>query len=58
MKAFYGNFGVIVKALCYILVLGRNGLREIAQQAVLNANYLKALLEKHYTVAFSRILYA
>lgn len=52
IKSFYGNFGVIVKALCYILTLGGNGLRDAARQAVLNANYLKTLLEPHYPVAY------
>ncbi|MEM2958047.1 MAG: aminomethyl-transferring glycine dehydrogenase subunit GcvPB [Candidatus Freyarchaeota archaeon] len=40
MKGFYGNFGVIVKAYCYILSLGAEGLNEVAEVAVLNANYL------------------
>jgi len=52
VKAFYGNFSVLIKAFCYILILGCDGLRETAQQAVLNANYLKTLIEKQYTLAF------
>ncbi|MDO4572256.1 MAG: aminomethyl-transferring glycine dehydrogenase subunit GcvPB [Clostridia bacterium] len=52
VKAFYGNFSVIVKALGYILTLGAEGLKAAAEQAVLNANYLKALLEAQYPVAF------
>ncbi len=50
MKAFYGNFLVVVKALTYILTLGREGIPEAAQNAVLNANYLKHLLEDTYDV--------
>ncbi len=48
---FYGNFGVIVKAYAYILSLGREGLLEVAENAVLNANYLMARLKGHYDVA-------
>lgn len=47
VKAFYGNFAVVVKALCYILTLGAQGLREASETAVLNANYLKLLLEPY-----------
>ena len=52
VRGFYGNFGVVVKALSYILSLGGDGLSEAAKQAVLNANYLKGLLETRYEVAF------
>ena len=48
---FYGNFGVILRAYAYILGLGREGLVEVAENAVLNANYLMALLRSHYDVA-------
>ena len=47
VKAFYGNFNVLVKAYTYILVLGREGVRNASEMAVLNANYLKKLLEKY-----------
>ncbi|PIU12632.1 MAG: glycine dehydrogenase (aminomethyl-transferring) [Hadesarchaea archaeon CG08_land_8_20_14_0_20_51_8] len=40
IKGFYGNFGVLVKAYAYILLMGADGLREAAEAAVLNANYL------------------
>jgi glycine dehydrogenase subunit 2 len=43
---FYGNFGVLVKALAYTLTLGGDGLKEASQNAVLNANYLKACIEE------------
>ena len=48
VKAFYGNFLVIVRALAYIMTLGREGVPEAAQSAVLNANYLKMRLEDIY----------
>jgi glycine dehydrogenase subunit 2 len=38
---FYGNFGILVRAYTYILSMGKIGLREISQMAVLNANYVK-----------------
>ena len=48
---FYGNFGVILKAYAYILSLGRDGLIAVAENAVLNANYLLARLRKTFKVA-------
>ncbi|HKL94469.1 MAG TPA: aminomethyl-transferring glycine dehydrogenase subunit GcvPB [Clostridia bacterium] len=45
---FYGNFGVCVKALAYILTLGGKGLKEASENAVLNANYMKARLQDIY----------
>ncbi len=45
---FYGNFGVILKAYAYILALGGEGLKRVSENAVLNANYLKARLEKDW----------
>lgn len=51
VKALYGNFLVVVRALCYMLVLGEDGMRDASQMAVLNANYLKKLLEPHCEVA-------
>lgn len=46
VKSFYGNFGVLVKAYAYIVTLGREGIKDAAEKAVLNANYLKKLLKK------------
>jgi len=54
MKSFYGNFGVLVRAYTYVLMLGASGLRRLAENAVLNANYLKALVEKTYKVKYPR----
>jgi len=48
MHAFYGNFGVLVKACTYILMNGGAGLREVAEAAVVNANYLKEKLKDKY----------
>ncbi len=51
VRAFYGNFGVAVKAYAYILSLGADGLREASETAVLNANYLMHRLKASYDVA-------
>jgi len=48
---FYGNFGVIVRAYAYILSLGREGIVSMAENAVLNANYLMKRLAERYKVA-------
>jgi len=48
---FYGNFGVLVRAYAYILGLGREGLIEVAEHAVLNANYVLSRLKPHYEAA-------
>jgi glycine dehydrogenase subunit 2 len=47
VRSFYGNFLVMVRALCYVLSLGGPGLREASRNAVLNANYLRVLLKPH-----------
>ncbi|MGH9869459.1 MAG: aminomethyl-transferring glycine dehydrogenase subunit GcvPB [Candidatus Polarisedimenticolia bacterium] len=54
VAAFYGNFGMHVRALAYILSFGPSGLRQIAHRAVLNANYLRARLKKTYHVPYAR----
>jgi len=54
VKAFYGHFGVFVRALTYILMHGGEGLRNVSRAAVLNANYLRVLLEGVYTLAYQR----
>ena len=51
---FYGNFGVILKAYAYILFLGKSGLIDVAEKAVLNANYIKEKLKKFYHVPFDK----
>ena len=54
VKSFYGNFLVLVKAYAYIRSLGAQGLREVSETAVLNANYLMRLLEKNYHLPFNQ----
>ena len=54
VKAFYGNFGVLVKAYTYIRALGPNGLRRVSEIAVLNANYLMHKLKPYYDLPYNR----
>lgn len=52
VKGFYGNFGILVRAYAYIRSLGGEGLKQIAENAVLNANYLMKKLEKAYDLPY------
>lgn len=51
VKGFYGNFGVLVRAYAYILMMGDN-LKEASENAVLNANYLKEKLKGSYLLPY------
>lgn len=51
VKNFYGNFSVLVKAYAYILMMGKN-LKYASENAVLNANYLKEKLKRHYDLPY------
>ncbi|MBP8640714.1 MAG: aminomethyl-transferring glycine dehydrogenase subunit GcvPB [Oscillospiraceae bacterium] len=52
VKAFYGNFLVAVRALAYVLTLGKEGIPDAAKHAVLSANYFKKRLSEKYAMAF------
>ena len=52
VRAFYGNFGMLVRAYAYILALGPQGLRRMSETAVLNANYLRRKLEGTYHLPY------
>jgi glycine dehydrogenase subunit 2 len=52
LKAFHGQMGMFVRALTYMLSHGRDGLKQVAEDAVLNANYLLARLQGELTPAF------
>ena len=54
MKAFYGHFGVMVRAYTYIRMLGADGLLRVAEHAVLNANYLMSQVKDLYRVPYDR----
>ena len=51
VRGFYGNFAVVVRALAYLLGLGKEGIPEATENAVLNANYLMHKLAGHYDMA-------
>ena len=53
VRAFYGNFGVLVRALAYILAHGGPGLRNATVDALMNANYIRRKLEPHYDLPYS-----
>jgi glycine dehydrogenase subunit 2 len=55
VRAFYGNFGVLVKAYTYIKSLGAQGVPEVAKNAVLNANYMMAKLKKYYDLPHDKV---
>ena len=54
VKAFYGNFGVLVRALAYILAHGGPGLRNATVDAVLNANYIRHKLQPYFDLPYNR----
>ncbi len=55
IKAFWGNFGIILRAYVYILSLGAEGLKRVGQISVLNANYLRIQLQEKYNLPYNRI---
>ena len=55
ISAFHCNFGVVLRAYAYIRLLGAPGMREISENAVLNANYLLTRLEEDYLLPNKRI---
>jgi glycine dehydrogenase subunit 2 len=52
VRSFFGNVGILVRGYAYIRTLGPRGLREVSENAVLNANYLLALLKGAYEVPY------
>jgi glycine dehydrogenase subunit 2 len=52
IHSFHGNFGINVRAYAYLRSNGPEGLRRVAERAVLNANYLRALVADEYPIAF------
>lgn len=55
VKGFYGNFGVLVKAYTYILMMGAEGLTLASKTAVLNANYLQNKLKKYFKLPIDTV---
>ena len=54
LQQFHGNAGVLLRAYAYMRALGLDGLRAVSGQAVLNANYLRVLLDGHYDLPYDR----
>lgn len=52
IHSFHGNFGINVRAYCYLRSLGPEGLKRVAERAVMNANYLRVLVEDAFPTAF------
>ena len=55
LHPYYGNVGMHVRAYTYIRMLGDSGLKRVSENAVLNANYLKERLKRHYRLPFDRV---
>lgn len=55
VKSFFGNFGMFVRAYTYIREMGAQGLKQVAERAVLNANYLKKKLEPFYHLPYPEL---
>jgi glycine dehydrogenase subunit 2 len=55
VRAFYGNFNVLIKAYTYIKSIGRSGLRKVTENAVLNANYMKEKLKKEFDLPYDMV---
>jgi glycine dehydrogenase subunit 2 len=50
VHTFYGNFAVLVRAYIYVKMLGAEGLRRVSENAIINANYLMAILKDYYHI--------
>ncbi len=50
VRSFFGNVGILLRGYCYIRTLGPAGLREVSENAVLNANYVRALVRHAFEV--------
>ncbi len=55
VKAYYGNFGILVRAYTYIRSYGPEGLRRVSECAVLNANYMMHRLKDHYVMPYDNV---
>jgi len=51
---FYGNFSVLLKAYAYMVYLGKSGLIDVSEKAVLNANYIRVKLKDHFQIPYDR----
>ena len=54
VRSFFGNFGVLLRAYAYIVSLGADGLEDVSRMALLNANYIRKKLERHYQISYNQ----
>ena len=54
INTFFGNFGVLVRAYTYIRELGADGIKDVTEKAVLNANYMKSRLHDHFDIPYDK----
>lgn len=54
VHSFYGNFGVILRAYCYLLRMGIDGLREVSEASIINANYIRVALKDKYKLPYDK----
>lgn len=54
INGFHGSYAILVRAYAYMLALGADGMKSIAQNAIINANYIQARLQDHYDLAADR----
>ncbi|MBI2026229.1 MAG: aminomethyl-transferring glycine dehydrogenase subunit GcvPB [Deltaproteobacteria bacterium] len=54
LSAFYGNFGILVRAYTYMKTLGLEGMRRMAHMAILNANYIRSRLKNHFHLPYPK----
>ncbi|MCQ6281348.1 aminomethyl-transferring glycine dehydrogenase subunit GcvPB [Bacillus sp. EB600] len=55
VKGYYGNFGILLRAYTYIRTMGPEGLRQVSEDAVLHANYLRKKLEPYFEAPYSQV---
>lgn len=55
IKGFYGHYGIALRAYAYILAMGREGIKEVSETAVLNANYMMHKLKEHYYLPIDQV---
>lgn len=53
LRSFYGNFGAIIRSYAYIKALGSDGLKAVAENAIINANYLRVKLKDIYDIPYN-----
>jgi glycine dehydrogenase subunit 2 len=55
IKGFYGNYGILLRAYTYIKTMGREGIKEVSETAVLNANYMMHYLKKDFNLPIDQV---